>query len=103
MFLGIFGSTRIDRAAYDRGLMCEFYSPTGIVRRQLVTRHNVMIKPRLNIIAAGHPKRTIDCLTGKIEKMNTLNILSKCCYDIICIFIVLFSTYFSLCLFFCTI
>ncbi|CAF3310139.1 unnamed protein product [Rotaria socialis] len=64
VFLGIFGSTRIDRAAYDRGLMCEFYSPTGIVRRQLVTRHNVMIKPRLNIIAAGHPKRTIECLSG---------------------------------------
>ncbi|CAF3695468.1 unnamed protein product [Rotaria socialis] len=64
MFLGIFRSTRIDQAAYDRGLMCEFYSPTGIVRRQLVTRHNVMIKPRLNIIAAGHPKRTIECLSG---------------------------------------
>ena len=44
--------------------MCEFYSPTGIVRRQLVSRHNVMIKPRLNIVAAGHPKRTIECLTG---------------------------------------
>ncbi|CAF4327932.1 unnamed protein product, partial [Rotaria magnacalcarata] len=43
--------------------MCEFYSPTGIVRRQLVTRHNVMIKPSLNIIAAGHPKRTIECLS----------------------------------------
>ncbi|CAF4574028.1 unnamed protein product [Rotaria socialis] len=64
VFLGIFRSTRIDQAAYDRGLMCEFYSPTGIVRRQLVTRHNVMIKPRLNIIAAGHPKRTIECLSG---------------------------------------
>jgi hypothetical protein len=46
--------------------MCEFYSPTGIVRRQLVSRQNVMIKPRLNIIAAGHPKRTIECLTGQI-------------------------------------
>ena len=44
--------------------MCEFYSPTGIVRRQLVSRHNVMIKPRLNIVAAGHPKRTIEYLTG---------------------------------------
>ena len=54
----------MDRAAYDRGLMCEFYSPTGIVRRQLVSRHNVMIKPRLNIVAAGNPKRTIECLTG---------------------------------------
>ncbi|CAF1203303.1 unnamed protein product [Adineta steineri] len=64
VFFGIFGSTRVDRTAYDRGLMCEFYSPTGIVRRQLVSRHNVMIKPRLNIIAAGHPKRTIECLTG---------------------------------------
>ncbi|CAM4928502.1 unnamed protein product [Rotaria socialis] len=64
VFLGIFRSTRIDQAAYDRGLMCEFYSPTGIVRRQLVTRHNVMIKPRLNIIAAGHPKRKIECLSG---------------------------------------
>ena len=64
VFLGLFGSTRLDRAAYDRGLMCEFYSPTGIVRRQLVSRHNVMIKPRLNIVAAGHPKRTIECLTG---------------------------------------
>jgi hypothetical protein len=48
--------------------MCEFYSPTGIVRRQLVSRHNVMIKPRLNIVAAGHPKRTIECLTGNILK-----------------------------------
>jgi hypothetical protein len=67
VFMGIFGSTRIDRSAYDRGLMCEFYSPTGIVRRQLVTRQNVMIKPRLNIVAAGHPKRTIECLTGKIS------------------------------------
>ncbi|CAF3784065.1 unnamed protein product [Rotaria sp. Silwood1] len=64
VFLGIFGSTRIDRAAYDRGLMCELYSPTGIVRRQLVSRQNVMIKPRLNIVAAGHPKRTIECLSG---------------------------------------
>ncbi|CAF1368144.1 unnamed protein product [Rotaria sordida] len=64
MFLGLFGSTRIDRTAYDRGLMCEFYSPTGIVRRQLVSRQNVMIKPRLNIVAAGHPKKTIECLTG---------------------------------------
>ncbi|CAF4507321.1 unnamed protein product, partial [Rotaria magnacalcarata] len=45
--------------------MCEFYSPAGIVRRQLVTRHNVMIKLRLNIIAAGHPKRTIQCLSAK--------------------------------------
>ncbi|CAF1477013.1 unnamed protein product [Adineta ricciae] len=68
VFLGIFGSTRMDRAAYDRGLMCEFYSPTGIVRRQLVSRHNVMIKPRLNIVAAGHPKRTIECLTGQYLK-----------------------------------
>ncbi|CAF4184513.1 unnamed protein product [Rotaria magnacalcarata] len=64
VFMGIFGNTRIDRAAYDRGLMCEFYSRTGIVRRQLVSRHNVMIKPRLNILAAGHPKRIIECLTG---------------------------------------
>lgn len=64
MFLGIFGSTRIDRAAYDRGLMCEFYSPTGIVRRQLVSRCYLMSKPRLNIVAAGQPKRIIECLTG---------------------------------------
>ncbi|CAF1213442.1 unnamed protein product [Rotaria magnacalcarata] len=64
VFMGIFGNTRIDRAAYDRGFMCEFYSRTGIVRRQLVSRHNVMIKPRLNILAAGHPKRIIECLTG---------------------------------------
>jgi len=48
--------------------MCEFYSPTGIVRRQLVSRQNVMMKPRLNILAAGHPKRTIECLTGEILK-----------------------------------
>jgi len=48
--------------------MCEFYSPTGIVRRQLVSRQNVMIKPRLNIVAAGHPKRTIECLIGEIFK-----------------------------------
>ncbi|CAF4990945.1 unnamed protein product [Rotaria sp. Silwood1] len=65
VFLGLFGSTRIDRTAYDRGLMCELYSSTGMVRRQLVTRQNVMIKPRLNIIAAGHPKKTIECLTAK--------------------------------------
>ena len=50
--------------------MCEFYSPTGIVRRQLVSRQNVMIKPRLNIVAAGHPKRTIECLIGEIFKKN---------------------------------
>jgi hypothetical protein len=56
--------------------MCEFYSPTGIVRRQLVSRQNVMIKPRLNIVAAGHPKRTIECLTGEIS--IAMNIL--CCY-----------------------
>jgi hypothetical protein len=48
--------------------MCEFYSPTGIVRRQLVSRQNVMIKPRLNVVAAGHPKRIIECLIGKIFK-----------------------------------
>ncbi|CAF1671011.1 unnamed protein product [Rotaria magnacalcarata] len=64
VFLGIFGSTRVDRAAYDRGLLCEFYSPTGIVRRQLVSKKNIMIKPRLNIIAAGHPKKIIECFTG---------------------------------------
>ncbi|CAF3370765.1 unnamed protein product [Rotaria sp. Silwood2] len=64
VFLGLFGGTRIDRTAYDRGLMCELYSPTGIVRRQLVTRQNLMIKPRLNIVAAGHPKKVIECLTG---------------------------------------
>ncbi|CAF3603055.1 unnamed protein product [Rotaria sp. Silwood1] len=57
VFLGLFGSTRIVRTAYDRGLLCELYSPTGMVCRQLVTRQNVMIKPRLNIIAAGHPKK----------------------------------------------
>ncbi|CAF3356786.1 unnamed protein product [Rotaria socialis] len=76
VFLGIFRSTRIDQAAYDRGLMCEFYSPTGIVRRQLVTRHNVMIKPRLNIIAAGHPKRKIECLSDK-DKTNENEICLK--------------------------
>ncbi|CAF4959592.1 unnamed protein product [Rotaria sp. Silwood1] len=53
VFLGLFGSTRIVRTAYDRGLLCELYSPTGMVCRQLVTRQNVMIKPRLNIIAAA--------------------------------------------------
>lgn len=64
MFLALFGSTRSDRAAYDRGILCELYSPTNYVRRQLVTRTNIMIKPRLNILAAGHPKETINCLTG---------------------------------------
>lgn len=64
VFLGLFGSTRSDRAAYDRGILCELYSPTNYVRRQLVTRTNIMIKPRLNILAAGHPKETINCLTG---------------------------------------
>ncbi|CAF1497803.1 unnamed protein product, partial [Adineta steineri] len=73
VFFGIFGSTRVDRTAYDRGLMCEFYSPTGIVRRQLVSRHNVMIKPRLNIIAAGHPKRTIECIALKSQDQKDQN------------------------------
>jgi hypothetical protein len=45
--------------------MCELYNPTGIVRRQLVSRTNVMVKPRLSILAAGHPRETINCLTGK--------------------------------------
>jgi len=69
VFLGMFGSTRIDKTAYDKGLLCELYSPIGIVRRQLISRHNVMIKPRLNIIAAGHPRKTIECLCGKIKKI----------------------------------
>jgi len=45
--------------------MCELYNPTGIVRRQLVSRTNVMVKPHLSILAAGHPRETINCLTGK--------------------------------------
>jgi hypothetical protein len=65
IFLGLFGSTRSERASYDRGIMCELYNPTGIVRRQLVSRTNIMVKPRLSILAAGHPRETINCLTGK--------------------------------------
>jgi hypothetical protein len=64
--------------------MCELYSPTGIVRRQLVSRHNVMIKPRLNILAAGHPKRTIECLSGQILKK--LNNFMRCFTYIVNIF-----------------
>lgn len=66
IFLGLFGSSRSERASYDRGIMCELYNPTGIVRRQLVSRTNVMVKPRLSILAAGHPRETINCLTGKL-------------------------------------
>lgn len=65
IFLGLFGSNRSERASYDRGIMCELYNPTGIVRRQLVSRTNIMVKPRLCILAAGHPRETINCLTGK--------------------------------------
>ncbi|CAF4102321.1 unnamed protein product [Rotaria sordida] len=64
IFLGLFGGSRSERASYDRGIMCELYNPTGIVRRQLVSRTNVMVKPRLCILAAGHPRETINCLTG---------------------------------------
>ncbi|CAF1031523.1 unnamed protein product [Adineta steineri] len=42
VFFGIFGSTRVDRTAYERGL---------IMTLCLLT-------------TAGHPKRTIECLTG---------------------------------------
>lgn len=48
--------------------MCEFYSPTGVVKRQLVSRCSIMVNPRLNIVAAGQPKRTIECLIGSKRK-----------------------------------
>jgi hypothetical protein len=84
IFLGIFGSTRSDRASYDRGIMCELYSPTGIVRRQLVTRTNIMVKPRLCVLAAGHPRETINCLTGKVipNKKNSFDYLHSFFTDI---------------------
>ncbi|CAF4936186.1 unnamed protein product, partial [Rotaria sp. Silwood1] len=73
IFLGLFGSTRSDRASYDRGIMCELYNPTGVVRRQLVSRTNIMVKPRLCILAAGHPRETINCLTGSGFKTAEIN------------------------------
>ncbi|CAF3348907.1 unnamed protein product [Rotaria sp. Silwood2] len=73
IFLGLFGSTRSDRATYDHGIMCELYNPTGIVRRQLVSRTNIMVKPRLCILAAGHPRETINCLTGSGLKTAETN------------------------------
>lgn len=65
IFLGLFRSNRSERASYDRGIMCELYNLTGIVRRQLVSRTNIMVKPRLCVLAAGYPRETINCLTGK--------------------------------------
>ncbi|CAF2824721.1 unnamed protein product [Rotaria sp. Silwood2] len=53
--------------------MCELYNPTGIVRRQLVSRTNIMVKPRLCILAAGHPRETINCLTGSGLKTAETN------------------------------
>lgn len=85
IFLGLFGGSRSERASYDRGIMCELYSPTGIVRRQLVTRTNIMVKPRLCILAAGHPRETINALSGKftfliIHNNNSFEIYS-CVYQ----------------------
>ncbi|CAF3137818.1 unnamed protein product [Rotaria sp. Silwood2] len=73
IFLGLFGSNRSERASYDRGIMCELYNPTEIVRRQLVSRTNIMIKPRLCILAAGHPRETINSLTGFGSKATESN------------------------------
>ena len=66
IFLGLFGSIRSERAFYDRGIMCELYNPTEIVRRQLVSRTNIMVKPCLSILAAGHPRETINSLIGNL-------------------------------------
>ena len=52
--------------------MCELYNPTEIVRRQLVSRTNIMVKPGLCILAAGHPRETINCLTGKFSVLSDL-------------------------------
>ena len=69
-FLDSFGST-----SYDGGVMCELYSPKGIVRRQLVSRTNIMVKPRLCVLTAGHPRETINCLTGNfVDLSNCKNI-----------------------------
>ncbi|CAF3862248.1 unnamed protein product [Rotaria sp. Silwood1] len=82
IFLGLFGSTRSDRACYDRGIMCELYNPTGVVRRQLVSRTNIMVKPRLCILAAGHPRETINCLTDLVSEVREKNV-EKIIADII--------------------
>ena len=46
--------------------MCDLYNPTEIVRRQLVLGTNITVKSRLSVLAANHPRETINSLIGNL-------------------------------------